>query len=146
MAEIRTVTTLRRKREEIRGTFIAYEESGSGKGRSGACERGNRHLRGKWRGGIYLDTDRRFARGEPMAQAKAALSGKGPSPHFSQARDTRALVPYIMAAKGMDTGGQGATHRPDSRLVRRATLRPRRSWLRRSGNPIAAGTRDTDPA
>jgi hypothetical protein len=47
----------------------------------------------------YVDTDRLFARGEPIALAKAALSSNGPM-------DTLELVIHIMAAKGLDTGGK----------------------------------------
>jgi hypothetical protein len=92
MAKIRTVTTLRRKREEIRRAIIAYEEKlDQAKADLSHVGAAIRYLRGPSEGDSprpYVDTDRLFARGEPMMLAKAALSGNVPM-------DTRELVQHI---------------------------------------------------
>src|SRR5207237_7899265 len=100
MAGIRTVTTLRRKRDEIAASIRLYEQqlaqaradlahvtaairifdaSGDPKGMA-----------------RYVDTHRLFKRGEPIALCKDALR--------SGAKTTRELAKHVMAAKGLDLG------------------------------------------
>jgi len=101
VAEIRTVTTLRRKREEIRRTIVAYEEKlDQAKADLSHVSAAIAIFEGATEGCSprpYVDTDRLFARGEPTALARAALEANGPM-------DTRELVQSIMAAKGLNTG------------------------------------------
>jgi hypothetical protein len=96
MAEIRTVTTLRRKREEIRRAIIANEEKlDQAKADLSHVSAAIAIFEGASEGDSprpYVVTDRLFARGEPMALAKAALSGNGPM-------DTRELVQAILRHK-----------------------------------------------
>src|SRR5512143_255204 len=99
MAEIRTVTTLRRKREEIRRTIIAYEERLS-QARADLAHitaaisvfEGTGDTADKR---AYVDVYRVFKRHEPIELAKKALAENGPL-------DTREIARYLMAAKGLD--------------------------------------------
>lgn len=100
MAEIRTVTTLRRKRDEISASIRLYE-------RQLAQARADlAHVTAAIRifeasGDVadmarYVDTHRLFKRGEPIALCKQALA-KGPM-------TTRELAHHVMKAKGLDVG------------------------------------------
>jgi hypothetical protein len=74
----------------------------------------------------YVDTDRLFARGEPMALAKAALSTKGPM-------DTRQLVIHILAAEGMNTGDRVMTKAVAFKLIHSLRQQCRRGKLQDGG-------------
>lgn len=100
MAEIRTVTTLRSKREEIQTAIVNYEK------RLAQARADLAHINAAItifeasgdRVGIapYADIHRIFAHGEPMKLCKAALAS-GPL-------DTRELARHVMQAKGLDVG------------------------------------------
>lgn len=100
MVEIRTVTTLRRKRDEISASIRLYE-------RQLAQARADlAHVTAAIRifeasgeasdMARYVDTHRLFKRGEPVALCKAALTN-GPM-------TTRELALHVMRAKGLDIG------------------------------------------
>ena len=101
MAEIRTVTTLRRKREEIRRTIIAYEERLSqAKADLSHVSAAITIFEGVSEGTAprpYVDVHRIFAHRELMTLARQALTEQGPL-------DTRQIAAYIMDAKGLETG------------------------------------------
>ncbi len=94
MAGIRTVTSLRCKREEIRRAIIAYEEKlNQAKADLSHVSAAVAIFEGSGEGGAprpCVDTDRLFARTEPMELATAALLGKGPM-------DTRCSLPLDSA-------------------------------------------------
>jgi hypothetical protein len=100
MAEIRTVTTLRRKRDEIEASIANYEAKlaqaradlahinaaitifeASGDASTLAC---------------YVDLHRLFKYGETTSMCKAALAS-GP-------KNTREIAAYIIGCKGLDAG------------------------------------------
>src|SRR5665213_297454 len=101
MDEIRTVTTLRRKREEIRRTIIAYEEKLSqAKADLSHVSAAITIFEGADEGTAprpYVDVHRLFRHRELIDLAKAALAEKGPL-------DTREIAQAIMTAKGLDPG------------------------------------------
>jgi hypothetical protein len=101
MGEIRTVTTLRRKREEIRRTIIAYEEKLSqAKADLAHVSAAITIFEGVSEGTAprpYVDVHRIFAHRELIDLAKRALAEQGPL-------DTRQIARYIMTAKGLETG------------------------------------------
>jgi hypothetical protein len=98
MSEIRTVTTLRRKRKEIAASIQLYERQ-IGQARADLAHveaairifeaSGSRKDMAK-----YIDTHRLFKRGEPMAICRVALAD-GP-------KTTRELAVVCMKAKGLD--------------------------------------------
>jgi len=98
MSEIRTVTTLRRKRKEIAASIQLYERQ-IGQARADLAHveaairifeaSGSRKDMAK-----YIDTHRLFKRGEPMAICRVALAD-GP-------KTTRELAIHLMKAKGLD--------------------------------------------
>jgi hypothetical protein len=98
MSEIRTVTTLRRKRKEIAASIQLYERQ-IAQARADlahveaaihifAATGSRKHMT------RYVDTHRLFRRGEPMELCRAALAS-GP-------KTTRELAAYCMKAKGLD--------------------------------------------
>jgi hypothetical protein len=101
MGEIRTVTTLRRKREEIRRTIIAYEERLSqAKADLAHVSAAISIFEGTGEGTAhrpYVDVHRIFAHRELIDLAKRALTEQGPM-------DTRQIARYILNAKGLDAG------------------------------------------
>ena len=101
MAEIRTVTTLRRKREEIRRSIIAYEEKLSqAKADLSHVSAAITIFEGTGEGTAprpYVDVHRVFAHRELIDLAKRALTEHGPL-------DTREIARHVMAAKGLETG------------------------------------------
>src|SRR5689334_17511467 len=98
MSEIRTVTTLRRKRKEIAASIQLYERQ-IAQARADLAHveaaikifeaSGDRKSMTR-----YVDTHRLFKRGEPVAICKAALAS-GP-------KTTRELAAIVMKAKGLD--------------------------------------------
>jgi hypothetical protein len=129
MAEIRTVTTLRNKREEISASIRLYarqlaqaradlthftaairifEASGDPKDMS-----------------RYVDSYQLFRHGEPWAICSAALS-KGPL-------DTRQLVTALMAAKGMEVGDRVLAKGLTNRLTHSLRMQECRRRVQRAG-------------
>src|SRR5579863_9038944 len=100
MAEIRTVTTLTAKRDEIEAAISNYEA------RLAQARADLAHVNAvisifeasgdRDATKAYTDIHRLFQRGELTAICKAALASQGPM-------NTRALVAHIIAAKGLDT-------------------------------------------
>ena len=73
-------------------------------------------------GSPYVDTDRLFARGEPISLAKAALSNIGPW-------ETRELVIHIMAAKGLNTRDKALAKTIAFRMIHALLQQRRRANL-----------------
>jgi hypothetical protein len=113
MAEIRTVTTLRSKAEEIMAAISGYER------RLAQARADLAHIQAAITlfeasgepGDIapYVDVHRLFAHREPAALCKKALA-EGP-------KDTRQLAIYVMRAKGLDTGDKVLAKAISYRLI-----------------------------
>jgi hypothetical protein len=109
MAEIRTVTTLRRKRDEISRSIRLYEKQ------LAQAHSDLAHVTAAIRifevsskpadMARYVDTYRLFKRGEPLANCAAALA-KG-------LHDTRKLALAMMAARSMDRADTVLAKGPD---------------------------------
>jgi hypothetical protein len=129
MAEIRTVTTLRRKRAEIISAIAQYEKRVSQaradlshvnacialfevSGEPGALT-------------PYIDTHRLFARGELMHLCKDALAS-GP-------KTTKELALYVMKAKGLDIGDKVLARALASRMIHALRQQWRRGLLTGEG-------------
>jgi hypothetical protein len=101
VAEIRTVTTLRTKRDEIAATIAAYER------KLGQAQADLAHITAAIKifeasgnpadMSRYVDVRRIFGRNEITNVCKAALAQEGPL-------DTRELAVRVMRAKGLDVG------------------------------------------
>lgn len=99
MAEIRTVTTLRRKRAEIESAILNYEA------RLAQARADLSHITAaiaifeasgdREAMGAYVDLHRLWPRGELMRLCKAALEAEGPL-------STRVLAERAMTASGLD--------------------------------------------
>ena len=129
MAEIRTVTTLQTKRDEIRATIQAYEHKLAqarvdlahitatialfeASGDPASMPR-------------YVDVHRLFRRGEPVELCKAALaSGPMTTPELAQ---------HLMKAKGLDTGDKALSRAICQRLVYALTRQQQRGKLQLAG-------------
>ncbi len=130
MPEIRTVTTLQRKRAEIAASIKLYERqlaqarldlahveatirifAASGKPSDIAK---------------YIDSYRLFRRGEPWAICSAALAKSG-------SLDTRELARALMAAKGMDLGDAVLTKGLTNRLIHSLRMQEHRGRVKREG-------------
>ncbi len=100
MAEIRTVTTLRSKRDEIAASIRLYERQlAQARADLAHVTAAIRIFEASGSTGDmarYVDTHRLFKRGEPVVLCKEALA-KGPM-------TTRELALHVMKAKGLDTG------------------------------------------
>jgi hypothetical protein len=129
MPEIRTVTTLKRKRSEISASIRLYEKQLAqarldlahitaairifeASGRPADIAR-------------YVDTYRLFKRGEPWAICAAALAS---GPH-----DTRELALELMKAKGMDTADTVLAKGFTNRLIHSLRMQEQRGRVRRQG-------------
>jgi hypothetical protein len=129
MAEIRTVTTLRSKRDEIAGTVAKYERL-LGQARADLA-----HIEaaisifeasGDPKGfPAYVGVHHLFKRGEQTRLCLAALAD-GPL-------TTRQLALYIMKAKGLDQGDKVLAKSIGSRLIHALRL------LRKQGRLAAKG-------
>lgn len=129
MAEIRTVTTLQRKRDEISRSIRLYEKqlaqaradlahvtaairifsaSGDPKGMS-----------------RYVDSYRLFNRGEPWAICSTVLAS-GP-------KTTKELAIAMMREKGMDAGDHVLAKGIGGRLIHSLRMQERRGKVRRDG-------------
>ena len=125
MTEIRTVTTLRSKRDEILASIKLYEK------RTAQARADLAHVTaciaifeasGEGEGlSSYVDTHRLFARGEMIALCKEALAS-GP-------RTTKELALYVMGRKGLDTGDKVLAHALASRMIHALRQQWRRGAL-----------------
>jgi len=132
MAEIRTVTTLRGKRDEITATIANYEK------RLAQCHADLSHINAaisifEASGGAkgfpaYVDIHRLFKRGEPMALCRECLAD-GP-------KNTRQLALYVIKAKGLDPGDKVLAKSIGLRLIHALRLQ----W--KTGRLIAKPGRD----
>jgi hypothetical protein len=129
MAEIRTVTTLRSKRDEIAGTVAKYERL-LGQARADLA-----HIEaaisifeasGDPKGfPAYVDVHHLFKRGEQTRLCLTALT-EGPL-------TTRQLALYVMKAKGLDQGDKVLAKSIGGRLIHALRL------LRKQGRLMARG-------
>lgn len=129
MPEIRTVTTLKRKRSEISASIRLYEKQ-LAQARSDLA-----HITAAIRIfdasgkpsdiARYVDTYRMFKRGEPWAICQAALAS---GPH-----DTRELSLELMKAKGMDTADTVLAKGLTNRLVHSLRMQEKRGRVKREG-------------
>jgi hypothetical protein len=129
MAEIRTVTTLRYKRDEIEKSIANYEK------RLAQARSDLSHINaaisifeasGDPKGfPAYVDIHRLLKRGEPIALCKQALV-EGPM-------STRQLALYVMKAKGLDQGDKVLAKSIGFRLIHALIKQAQR------GNVVALG-------
>ena len=129
MPEIRTVTTLKRKRAEIAASIKLYEKQ-LAQARSDLA-----HVEATMRIfaasgkpqdiSRYVDCYRLFKRGEPWAICQAALAS-GP-------KDTRELSLELMKAKGMDTGDTVPAKGLTYRLIHSLRMQAGRGRVQRDG-------------
>jgi hypothetical protein len=129
MGEIRTVTTLKRKRAEIAASIKLYERQ-LAQARLDLAHIGAAirifDASGKPSDiARYVDTYRLFKRGEPWAICSAALA-KGP-------QDTRELALAMMAAKGMDTADKVLAKGLTNRLIHSLRMQEQRGKVCRDG-------------
>ncbi len=132
--EIRTVTTLRRKRDEIERAITIYEK------RLVQARADLAHIdatiaifeaAGDAKGfAAYVDVHRLFQRGEAMALCKAALAVRPMT--------TRQLALHIMEAKGMDTADAVLTKAVASRIINALGQHRRRGSIIGIGQPKSA--------
>jgi hypothetical protein len=129
MAEIRTVTTLVRKRDEIRASIRMYEkkiaQAKSDLAHVSAVMR-LFEASGKPQDlARYVDSYRLFQRGEPWAICTAALV-KGPL-------TTKELALELMKAKGMDLGDGVLAKAIGNRLIHSLRMQEQRGKVQRAG-------------
>jgi hypothetical protein len=130
MAEIRTVTTLRRKRDEIVASIKLYERQLE------QAKADLAHVMGAIRifeaSGDpkdiprYMDLHRIFKRGETWAICKAALAAKGPM-------TTIELTQELMRGRGLEAGDKVLARALNMRLVNSLTRQELRGQLQRVG-------------
>jgi hypothetical protein len=129
MPEIRTVTTLRRKRDEISASIRLYERQlAQARADLAAVTAAIRifEASGAPRDfGRYVDHYRLFKRGEPWAICSAALA-KGP-------RTTKELAVAMMAAKGMNVGDTVLAKAIGGRLIHSLRMQEQRGQVLRDG-------------
>lgn len=122
MAEIRTVTTLKSKRDEITRSIASYEK------KLGQARADLAHINAAIRifeisgsegefVAPYVDIYRMFKRGEMAAIARAALAD-GP-------QNTRQLALAIMKAKGLDAGDKVLAKAISYRLIHALRIQAR---------------------
>jgi hypothetical protein len=129
MAEIRTVTTLVHKRDEIRASIRMYEKK-IAQARSDLA-----HVTAVMRLfeasgkpqdlARYVDSYRLFKRGEPWAICAAALAS-GPL-------TTKELALELMKAKGMDLGDGVLAKAIGHRLIHSLRMQEQRGRVKRDG-------------
>lgn len=129
MAEIRTVTTLRSKRDEIVASIRLYErqleQARADLSHVNAAIRifeasGNAKDMPR-----YVDIHRLFKRGEPVALCKEALAN-GPM-------STRELAQHVMKSKGLDGGDKVLAKSIGYRLIHALRMQHQRGNLVREG-------------
>ena len=129
MSEIRTVTTLRSKREEIQASIKLYEErikqARADLAHVTACIKifeasGDAQDMPK-----YVDVYRLFGRGEQMAICKEALAN-GP-------KSTRELALTVMASKDLDTEDKVLAKAVAAQLIHQLRMQSNRGKIIRDG-------------
>lgn len=129
MAEIRTITTLRSKRDEILASIRLYEkrlaQARADLAHVTACIAIFEASGESEALTSYIDTHRLFARGEAMTLCKQALAS-GP-------KTTKELALHVMAAKGLDTGDKVLAHAMASRLIHALRQQWRRGLIQGDG-------------
>lgn len=129
MSEIRTVTTLRTKREEIQASIKLYEDrikqARADLAHVTACIKifeasGDTQDMPK-----YVDVYRLFKRGEPIDLCKEALAS-GP-------KSTRELALHVMASKGLDTGDKVLAKAVANQLIHALRMQNSRGRIVRDG-------------
>jgi hypothetical protein len=129
MGEVRTVTTLRTKREEIQASIKLYEErikqARADLAHVTACIKifeasGDAQDMPK-----YIDVYRLFKRGEQMEVCKEALAS-GP-------KSTRELALAVMESKGLDTGDKVLAKAVAAQLIHQLRMQASRGKIIRLG-------------
>ncbi len=134
MSEIRTVTTLKSKRDEILLSLRLYE------GRIKQARADLAHINAaikifeasgdRQEMGRYVDTHRLMKRGEPTELCKEALAS-GP-------KSTRELALHVMEAKGLDTGDKVLAKAVAAQLIHSLRMQSLRGRIVRDGKKGAA--------
>jgi hypothetical protein len=129
MGEIRTVTTLKAKRDEIAQSIRLYEE------RIKQARADWAHITAAIRifeasgdpkeMGRYVDTHRMFKRGEPITACREAL--------VSGPKSTRELALHVMQAKGLDTGDKVLAKAVAAQLIHALRMQSQRGRIVRDG-------------
>ncbi len=129
MSEIRTVTTLRSKRDEIQASIKLYEDrikqARADLAHVTACIKIFEASGDPEDMPRYVDVYRLFARGEPIALCKEALSS-GP-------KSTRELALHVMASKGLDTGDKVLAKAVAAQLIHALRMQSNRGKILRVG-------------
>src|ERR1700733_1057999 len=135
MLEIRTVTTLISKRDEIERSIANYEarleQARADLSHVNAVisifeAAGDRDTTT-----TYTDIHRLFQRGELVTICKAALAEHGPM-------NTRALVTHILAAKGLDGGDRVLAKSVAERLIHALRMQAKRGKITTMGKERGA--------
>jgi hypothetical protein len=129
MSEIRTVTTLQAKRDEILFSIRLYED------RIKQARADLAHVNAAIKifeasgevetMGRYVDVYRLYKRGEQITLCKEALAS-GP-------KSTRELALHVMAAKGLDTGDKVLAKAVASQLIHSLRMQASRGKIIRDG-------------
>ncbi len=129
MSEIRTVTTLRSKREEIQASIKLYEDrikqARADLAHVTACIKIFEASGDTQEMPRYVDVYRLFARGEPIALCKEALA-TGP-------KSTRELALHVMQSKGLDTGDKVLAKAVAAQLIHSLRMQALRGRIFRDG-------------
>jgi hypothetical protein len=129
MPEIRTVTTLKRKRDEIGAAIRLYEkklaQAKSDLAHISAAIRIFDASENPQDIARYVDSYRLFKRGEPWAICAAALVN-GPL-------TTKDLALALMKAKGMDMGDTVLAKAIGNRLIHSLRMQEKRGQVKRNG-------------
>ncbi len=130
MVEIRTLTTLISKREEIERAIAGYEA------RLEQARADLSHINAvisifeasgdRDSTTAYTDIHRLFQRGELVTICKAALAAHGPM-------NTRALVTHILTAKGLDAGDRVLAKSVAERLIHALSMGAKRGTIGSAG-------------
>lgn len=134
MAEIRTVTTLVAKRDEIEAAIANYtarlEQARADLSHVNACIAIFEACDEPSETRSYVDLHRLFARGEMMRLSKDALAS-GP-------KSTKELALCVMAAKGLDTGDKVLAHAMAARMIHALRMQAKRGKLAIAGKDKGA--------
>ena len=135
MAEIRTLTTLVAKRDEVEAAISNYEM------RLAQARADLSHLNAvisifeasgeRDATKVYTDIHRLFARGELVTICKAALAQHGPM-------NTRALVAHILTAKALDAGDKVLAKSVGARLIHALRMQAKRGKIAIKGKDRGA--------
>jgi len=129
MAEIRTVTTLRSKRDEILHSIRLYErqieQARADLAHVTAAIRIFEATGDRKEMGRYVDTHRLFKRGEAIVLCKEAMVN-GP-------KTTRELTAHLMKAKGLDAGDKVLAKAIGNRLIHALRMQAQRGAIQCTG-------------